>query len=266
MWKRYLIAGLLIWAPLGITIWVLGVIFSTMDQTLLLLPPSWRPDALLGFHIPGFGVILSAVIVMVTGVLAANILGQQLVEWWEGLLQRIPIVRSIYSSVKQVSDTLFSTGGNSFRKAVLVEFPQRGQWTVGFLVGAPGPRVAQLLPPDMVSVYVPTAPNPTSGYTIIVPAVEVRELDISVDEALKFVISLGVVAPGSGESKRAGRGGGSGGATTLVDVRPDRPATLSQVTAAREPGAPKRPGGLVDPIAPGPTPTARPPVDTATAR
>lgn len=212
MWKRYLLAGLLIWAPLGITVWVLEIIVSTMDRSLLLLPAAWRPENLLGFHIPGLGVILSVLVVLVTGMLAANIIGQQLIGWWEGLLHRIPVVRSIYSSVKQVSDTLFASNGNSFRKAVLVEFPQRGHWTVAFLVGAPGPRVAASLGADVVSVYVPTAPNPTSGYTIIVPPSELRELDLSVDEALKFVVSLGVVAPAeAGATLRGGRPAGGDG-------------------------------------------------------
>ncbi len=195
MLKKYLITGLLIWVPLAITLWVLDLIVTAMDRSLLLLPAEWRPDYLLGIHIPGFGVILSVAIVLATGVLGHNIIGRRLVIWWEELLGRIPIVRSIYSSVKQVSDTMFSSSGHSFRKAVLVEFPQRGQWTIGLVVGTPGARVTRHLRGDMMTVFVPTAPNPTSGYTIIVNPAEVKELDISVDEALKFIISLGVVAP-----------------------------------------------------------------------
>jgi len=193
MLKKYLITGLLIWVPLAFTLWVLDLIVSSMDRTLLLLPPPWRPESWLGFPLPGAGLLLSALVLLLTGMAAANIMGQRLVRWWEGLLSRIPIVRSIYSSVKQVSDTLLSPGGNSFRRAVLVEFPQRGQWAIAFVVGAPGERVAAQLGADSVVVYVPTAPNPTSGYTLIVRPDEVRELDMSVDEALKFVISLGVV-------------------------------------------------------------------------
>jgi uncharacterized membrane protein len=196
MFKRYLIAGLLIWVPLAITLWVLDIVLTTLDRTLLLLPEAWRPEAWLGVHVPGFGLILSAAIVLATGVLAANILGQRLVVWWERLLNRIPIVRSIYSSVKQVSDTMLSPKGHAFRKAVLVEFPQRGHWTIGLVVGAPGAAITRHLRDDVMTVYVPTAPNPTSGYTIIVAPEDVKELDITVDEALKFVISLGVVTPG----------------------------------------------------------------------
>ena len=195
MFKKYLIAGLLVWIPLAITIWLLNLIVSTMDQTLLLLPPSWRPDELLPFHVPGFGLLLSLVIVLLTGMLAANIIGERLVRWWHGLLNRIPIVRSIYSSVKQISDTLLATRGQSFRKVVMIEFPQRGQWTLGFVVGAPGATIAAATAGNAITVYVPTAPNPTSGYVLVVRPDEVREVDISVDDALKFHISLGVVPP-----------------------------------------------------------------------
>ena len=195
MFKKYLIAGLLVWIPLAITFWLLDVIVSTMDQTLLLLPTSWRPDALLPFHIPGIGLLMSLLVVLATGVLAANIIGERLVRWWHGLLNRIPIVRSIYSSVKQISDTLLATRGQSFRKVVMIEFPQRGQWTLGFVVGSPGATIAAATAADVITVYVPTAPNPTSGYVLVVRPEEVREVDISVDDALKFHISLGVVSP-----------------------------------------------------------------------
>lgn len=195
MLKKYLITGLLVWAPLALTLWVLNLIVSTMDQTLLLLPREWRPESWLGFNVPGAGLLMSAVILLLTGMVAANIMGQRVVAWWEGLLARIPIVRSIYSSVKQVSDTLLSPDGHSFRQAVLVEFPQRGQWTIAFVVGTSAAKIAPSLPRDSLVLYVPTAPNPTSGYTLIVPAGEVRTLDMSVDDALKFVISLGVVGP-----------------------------------------------------------------------
>lgn len=195
MFKRYLIAGLLVWIPLAITIWVLNLIVGTMDQTLLLLPASWRPDELLPFHIPGFGLLLSLLVVLATGMLAANIIGERLLRWWDGLLNRIPIVRSIYSSVKQISDTLLATRGQSFRKVVMIEFPQRDQWTLGFVVGSPGPKIAAATAADVITVYVPTAPNPTSGYVLVVRPDDVREVDISVDDALKFHISLGVVPP-----------------------------------------------------------------------
>jgi uncharacterized membrane protein len=202
MLKKYFITGLLIWLPLAVTLWILDIILTTLDRTLLLLPEAWRPDQLLGVHVPGFGLILSVLVIFVTGVLAANIIGEHLLRWWEGLLARIPIVRSIYSSVKQVSDTMLASQGNAFRKAVLVEFPQRNQWAIGLVVGAPGPAIDRHLHGEMLTVFVPTAPNPTSGYTIIVPQSEVKELDISVDDALKFIISLGVVRPGGARPHR----------------------------------------------------------------
>ena len=195
MLKKYFITGLLIWLPLAITLWVLDIILTTLDRSLLLLPSSWHPDALLGFHLPGFGLLLSVAIILATGLFAANIIGERLVRWWEGFLSRIPIVRSIYSSVKQVSDTMLSPKGNAFRQAVLVEFPQRGQWAIGLVIGDPGETIERAIGEKAVTVFVPTAPNPTSGYTIIVPPREIRELDISVDDALKFVVSLGVVTP-----------------------------------------------------------------------
>jgi uncharacterized membrane protein len=199
MFKRYLITGLLIWVPLAITIWVLNFIVGTMDQTLNLLPGGWHPDKLLGVHIPGFGVILSVLVVLLTGLLAANFIGQRLVKFWESLLGRIPIVRSIYSSVKQVSDTLFSDSGNAFRKALLVQYPRAGCWTIAFQTGVPAPEVARhvskIAGEDLVSVYVPTTPNPTSGFFLMMKASEVIELNMSVDEALKYVVSMGVVAP-----------------------------------------------------------------------
>ena len=193
--KRYLIAGLLVWFPLGITIWVLQALVSALDQTLLLIPGNLNPDKLLGFHIPGFGVLLSFVILFVTGAIAANFAGARLIQIWESLLARIPFVKSIYSSVKQVSDTVLSDQGTAFRKALLVEFPRPGCWTIAFLTGAPAGEVAGHLPGEHVSVYVPTTPNPTGGYFIMVPKASVRELDITVDEALKYIISMGVVVP-----------------------------------------------------------------------
>ena len=193
--KRYLIAGLLVWAPLGITIWVLHFLVTTLDQTLAVLPETWNPDRLIGYHIPGLGVVLSFVILLATGVVAANILGARLILVWEAVLGRIPVVKSIYSSVKQVSDTLLSDKGNAFRKALLVEFPREGCWTIGFLTGTPDRSIAPHLPGDHVSVYVPTTPNPTGGYFLMLPRSRVRELEMSVDEALKYIISMGVAAP-----------------------------------------------------------------------
>ena len=194
--KRYFITGLLIWVPLGITFWVLRLLIGTMDQTLLLLPKSFRPEAIFGFYIPGFGVILTLLVVFLTGLFTTNIIGQRLLMFWEGLLSRIPVVKSIYYSVKQVSDTLFSSNGEAFRKALLVQYPREGSWTVAFLTGQPGGDVANHLQGDYVSVYVPTTPNPTSGFFLIMPRKDVIELDMSVDDALKYIISIGVVPPG----------------------------------------------------------------------
>ena len=193
--KRYLVAGLLVWVPLGITLWVLHFLVTTLDQTLLLFPESAQPDRLLGMHIPGFGVLLSFAILFLTGVIAANFFGARLIRVWESLLGRIPVVKSIYSSVKQVSDTLLSDSGNAFRKALLVQFPHQDSWSIAFLTGTPAPAVAEHLGEEHLSVYVPTTPNPTSGYFVIVPKSKVRELVMTVDEALKYVISMGVVAP-----------------------------------------------------------------------
>ncbi len=193
--KKYVITGLLIWIPLVITIWVLKLVVETLDQTLLLLPAEWRSESLLGVHIPGMGVVLTAVIVFATGVLSANIIGARLVRIWHYVLHRIPFVSSIYSSVKQVSDTLFSSGGQAFRKALLVQWPHEGMWTIGFQTGVPGGDVVNHLKGDFVSVYVPTTPNPTGGYFVMVRRSDVIELEMSVDEALKYIISMGVVAP-----------------------------------------------------------------------
>jgi uncharacterized membrane protein len=193
--RRYLVAGLLVWVPLGITIWVLHLLVSTLDQTLLLIPESLRPEALFGFRIPGLGVVLSFGLLLLTGAIAANFFGARLILMWEAMLGRIPFVKSIYSSVKQVSDTLLSDSGNAFRKALLVEFPYPGSWTIAFQTGTPAVAVAAHLTGEHVSVYVPTTPNPTSGYFVILPVSRVRELDMTVDEALKYIISMGVVAP-----------------------------------------------------------------------
>ena len=193
--KKYLITGLLIWIPLAITIWVLELIVSTMDQSLLLLPPEYQPQVLLGYQIPGLGALLTLVVVFVTGVLASNILGQRLLWFWEYLLGRIPVVKTIYNSVKQVSDTLFAPGGQAFRKALLVQYPREGSWTIAFLTGRPGGDVANHLRGEYLSVYVPTTPNPTSGFFLMMPRSDVVELEMSVEEALRYVISMGVVAP-----------------------------------------------------------------------
>jgi uncharacterized membrane protein len=197
--RKWFLAGLLVLVPLAITIWLLEWAISSLDRTLLLLPKAWQPDNWLPFHIPGLGVILTIGVLLIVGALVSNFLGRQLVIWWDALLGRIPVVRSIYSSVKQVSDTLFSENGNAFRTAVLVEWPKQGAWTIGFVTGVPGGQVLQVLQhgvmEEFLSVYVPTTPNPTGGYMMMFKKSECQELALSVDEALKYVVSMGVVSP-----------------------------------------------------------------------
>ena len=193
--KRYFITGLLIWVPLVITGWVLSLIISTLDQSLRLLPEAVHPQNLFGFAIPGAGAVLTLAMILLTGLLAANFIGQKLVGWWDKLLARIPVVNSVYKAVKQVSDTLFAPNGNAFRKALLVQYPRQGSWTIAFLTGAPGGDLVNHLAGEYVSVYVPTTPNPTSGFFLMMPAKDVVELNMTVDEALKYIISMGVVAP-----------------------------------------------------------------------
>ncbi len=195
--KAVFLTGLLVLVPLGITLWVLNLIISTMDQTLLLLPGAWQPERLLGVRLPGLGAVLTLAFIFVVGLLTQNFVGQKLVEWWNLLVRRIPVVGPLYSSIQQVSDTLLSSNGNAFRKALLIEYPRKGSYTIAFLTGVPGGDVVNHLEEDHVSVYVPTTPNPTSGFFLIVPKSEVIELDMSVDAALKYIVSMGVVAPGA---------------------------------------------------------------------
>ena len=193
--RKWLLTGLLVIVPGVITAWVLNWIVSTLDQTLQILPVAWHPDKLLGFHVPGFGVVLTLLILLVVGAVASNFAGRKLVQWGDAVVHRIPVVRSIYSSVKQVSDTLFSESGNAFRKAVLVQWPREGVWTVAFVTGAPNGEVAAYLRDEFVSVYVPTTPNPPGGYFVMLRKSDCVELDMSVDAALKYIVSMGVVAP-----------------------------------------------------------------------
>jgi len=193
--KRYFITGLLIWVPLGMTAWVLKFLIDTMDQSLLLLPDNLQPERLLGMNIPGIGTVLTLLVVFITGLLTANIIGQKLVSFWEGVLWRIPVVKSIYWGIKQVSDTLFSSQGVAFRKALLVQYPREGSWTIAFMTGQPGGDVINHLKGEYISVYVPTTPNPTSGFFLMMPKSDVIELDMNVDAALKYIISMGVVSP-----------------------------------------------------------------------
>jgi len=193
--KKYFITGLLIWIPLVITIWVLVFIFDFLDQSLLLLPDRFHTEHWLGVHIPGLGAILTIAVIFGTGFLATNYVGARLLRVGNDLLHRIPVVNSIYSSVKQISDTLFSSSGQAFRKAVLVRWPHEGAWTIAFITGTPGGDVVNHIPPDCLSLYVPTTPNPTGGYFVVVKRSDVIELDMTVDQALKYIISMGVAPP-----------------------------------------------------------------------
>ena len=203
--RRYFVAGLLVWIPLGITLWVLKLLVDVMDQSLLLVPANFRSDALFGFHVPGLGIILTLAIVLVTGALAANFLGRKVLDLGHGILGRIPIVRSIYGGVKQISDTLFSPEGNAFRRAVLVRYPHAGSWTVALVTGTPQHEVADVLGPEQIAVFVPTTPNITAGFFLIVPRSETIELDMSVDAALKYIISMGVAEPAARPIRAAAR-------------------------------------------------------------
>lgn len=203
--RKWLFSGLLVLVPLIVTLWVLDWVVGTLDQTLNILPAAWRPDAWLGVHIPGLGVVFALVIVLSIGALASNIIGNRIVHWWHALLHRIPVVRSIYSGVKQVSDTLFSEKGNAFRKALLVRWPHEGMWTIAFLTGAPQGDLLTALragsdndttADEFLSVYVPTTPNPTGGYFVLLRARDCVELAMTVDEALTYIVSMGVIVPG----------------------------------------------------------------------
>ncbi len=192
--KKYLLTGLLVWVPLGITLWVLNLIIGTLDQSLDLLPGGWHPDKLLGVHIPGLGVILTVVIVLGTGLLVRNVLGQRLLHYWESLLNRIPVVNSIYHGIKQVSDTLLSSSGQTFRKVLLVRYPHPDAWSLAFQTSIPR-EVTQKLQDEYVGVFIPSAPSPANGFYFYVRRADTIELNISVDVALRTIVSMGVVAP-----------------------------------------------------------------------
>ncbi|MDO4997989.1 MAG: DUF502 domain-containing protein [Neisseria sp.] len=195
--KKYLITGILVWLPIAVTIWVISYIVNASDQLFNLLPQKWQPQQLLGYKIPGLGVVLAFFVLLLTGLFAANFIGRKILQGWDSLLGRIPVVKSIYSSVKKVSESLFSDNSRSFKTPVLVPFPQKDIWTIGFVSGSLAKEVACALPKgeEYVSVYVPTTPNPTGGYYIMVKRSDIRELSMSVDDALKYVISLGMVLP-----------------------------------------------------------------------
>jgi len=190
--KNYLIAGLLVWAPLVITVWVIWALVSTLES---ILPESLSARALFGVDVPGLRFLIVLAVLLATGAFAANYLGQTILDRWESLMGRIPLIRSIYNSVKQVGDTLLGPNGQAFRQAVLVQYPRQGLWTIAFITGTPGGEVAEHLHEDYISVYVPTTPNPTSGFFLMVPRSDIIALNMSVDAALKYIVSMGVVAP-----------------------------------------------------------------------
>lgn len=196
MIRRWLVAGLLVWLPLVATFLVLKLLVGFLDRSLLLLPKAWRPEAWLGFDIPGFGIILSLLLVLVTGFFVANFVGRRVVVLGESLLDRVPLLRTVYSGVKRLTETVLGDSGTSFRKVLLVEYPRRECWTLAFQTGEPVGEVQRKTAREVLTVFVPTAPNPTSGFVILLPKEDVIELDMSVEDGLRMVISLGVVTPG----------------------------------------------------------------------
>jgi len=194
--RRYFLSGLLVWLPIWVTILVIKFLVDILSNTLLMLPHQYQPDALIGFHVPGIGVIITLLVIFLTGVVVANFIGRRLVMIGDAIIAHIPLVRTIYASVKQVLQTLFKPGGQSFRKVLLVEYPRTGMWSLAFQTGDGASEVERSLQGEaMVSLFIPTTPNPTSGFLMMMPRKDVIELDMSVDQALKFVISLGVMQP-----------------------------------------------------------------------
>jgi uncharacterized membrane protein len=201
--RRYLVAGLLVWIPLGVTVFILRVLIGLMDRTLLLIPAQYRPEEWLGFTVPGLGLLLTVLVLLVTGLLAANIVGRSMVGLWESLLDRIPVVRSVYSAAKNFAEIVFSDSGQSFKKVLLIEYPRKGVYSLAFQTATNLGEVQARTGEEMICTFVPTTPNPTSGYIIIVPKKDIIELDMEIDEALKMIISLGVVVPTWGKERIA---------------------------------------------------------------
>ena len=193
--RRYLLAGLVVWLPILATFGILSFIIDLLDKTLSLLPTAYQPEQLFGFRIPGFGVLLSLLLLLITGIMATNFLGQRFVVWSESILERIPLVRSIYNASKQVIQAIFGTNSQAFRKVLLVEYPRKGMWSIAFQTGVGSTIINQDLGTEMVSIFIPTTPNPTSGFLMMVPSSDVREVSMTIDEALKFIISLGMMQP-----------------------------------------------------------------------
>jgi uncharacterized membrane protein len=193
--RRYLISGLLIWLPIICTVLVIRFILDLMDRTLVLLPAAWQPEALMGLRIPGLGALLALAILLLTGILVTNFIGRALVHFWEDVLQRIPFIRAIYGGVKSFSETLLSNSGNSFKKVLLVQYPREGLWSIGFQTASGIAEITKRTGEPQICVFIPTTPNPTSGFIIMVTRSQVIELDMSVDAAMKLIVTLGVVTP-----------------------------------------------------------------------
>jgi len=206
--KRYLIAGVLIWVPVGLVLLIVNIMVEMADRTLLLLPADFHPDTVLGVHIPGLGIVLTLAVLMVTGFVVTNYFGRKLVGWGEALVARIPVVRSLYHGAKQVLETMLSDGGTSFKKVLLVQYPKEGVWSIAFQTNTSAEEVQARTGDEVICAFIPTTPNPTSGFLVMLPRKDVVEMDMSVDDALKMIISLGVVSPrwlppGSVETARA---------------------------------------------------------------
>jgi len=194
--RRIIVAGLLVWLPLGVTIFIIRVLLDLLGQTYKIIPEFFRPENLLGFSIPGFGILLAVVIIFVTGLIAANFIGKSLVDWWESFLDKIPLVRSIYSPLKKFAELVLSDQTQSFSKVLLIEYPRKGLYSLCFQTSKNLGEIEEKSGVDVVCVFVPTTPNPTSGLILMVPQSDVIELDMSVEDGLKMIISLGVVVPG----------------------------------------------------------------------
>ncbi|MBJ90225.1 MAG: hypothetical protein CMO98_10225 [Woeseia sp.] len=193
--RRYMVAGILVWLPIGVTVFLLRILIGLMDRTLLFLPEQFRPESLFGFGIPGLGFVLTILVVFLTGIFAANIVGRSMVNFWESVLDRIPVVRSVYSAAKNFAEIVFSDSSNSFKQVLLIEYPRKGLFSLAFQTSSELGEVQGRTGEEVVCTFVPTTPNPTSGFIIIVPKKDVVALDMDVDEALKMIISLGVVVP-----------------------------------------------------------------------
>ena len=199
--RRYFVAGLLFWVPVAVTILIISFLVDLLDRSMLLVPLKYRPEALFGFSIPGLGVLFAVLLVFITGVVVANLLGRRLLQFWEALLSRIPFVRSIYATAKQVMETVVSGNGKSFREVVMLEYPRKGLWTLAFVTGGGLPAAQEITGETLLNIFVPTTPNPTSGFFLMVADSDVVHLDLSVEDGLKLILSTGVILPPTSADK-----------------------------------------------------------------